>query len=36
MATELIETVSSPYSKAFDVPMACEALPNAIPLPKEL
>ncbi len=33
MVIELMEKASSPYSAAFEVPMACEALPRAIPLP---
>ncbi len=36
METELIEAENSPYSKALDVPRACEALPKAIPLPSRL
>ena len=36
METELMETVNSPYSIAFEVPSAWEALPNAIPFPSEL
>lgn len=31
-----METVNSPYSIAFEVPSAWEALPNAIPFPSEL
>ncbi len=36
METELMEKVNSPYSNAFEVPIACEELPNAIPVPNEL
>lgn len=33
METELMETESSPYSMAFEVPRAWDALPSAIPCP---
>ncbi len=33
---ELIDPVVAPYSSALDVPMACDAFPNAIPLPNSL
>lgn len=36
METEPMENASSPYSTAFAVPSACEALPRAIPLPTGL
>ena len=36
IVTELIEKVSSLYSAALEVPMECEALPRAIPLPMGL
>ena len=33
IVTELMEKVSSLYSAALAVPIACDALPSAIPLP---
>lgn len=36
MDTELMDTANSPYSNALEVPSAWEALPNAMPCPREL
>lgn len=36
IVTELMEKVSSLYSAALAVPIACDALPSAIPLPMGL